>query len=1255
MLKWDGDGDGEGEGEGEFNSEEKIFPVIVFALIELGVAAVPALIILLLLIPIQYKLGLLTSKSSNSVAKTIMSRINLMSEILTAMKLIKFYAWESYFRDRVFWVRRKEMAQLLTSLVLKVWTLCVVFGAPIIIMFGCVLVKDLAYSDDGGVKASTIFTALALFNILRYPLFMLPIAVRATLGVQDSFEQLNQFLLQPELETLQQDDNPLENDPKLRIVLDSADFVYEGYMDPSLRFLTMRVKQGEVVAIVGDVGAGKSSVLGAILGQLRLSVGTRLIRGSMSYVPHDPWLLNATLKENILFGKPLDPKRYQEVLHVCALNRDLPLLSYGDETEIGERGVNLSLGQRQRVSMARAVYSDADIVLLDDPLSAMDPVVGKHIFNECVRKYLKFLSECDSIMVMKDGSCDEQGTYEELIAKDVNLAALIGEYMEIEDPDQIDELISEIRLDPVIDEENDDELESVLVAGSRSAPVSRYHTIQYDGKTDSYTDANAYTISKIIGQNAHTIQNTNINELTISKIIEHRNLTVLGGAGKTRMRGNKINRDMNPTAKAIEKNQLTIHSVNEPDGLSMMAASRSKKQSQAEVDWHVYLKYLRKYTGFTGSALIILGFFIAHGIRIFSDWWLKKTVLITNNSEYGKILGVYGALVALAALGVFIRGVAFAWAVNHKSHALHDRTFGKIMRAPMFYFDVTPIGRILTIFAKHQIFVDEVLTDNALQFFSFLPLVLGTIIFVAVLIPWVLIPAVVLSFLGWILIHVSYDIEERFKLLDATTKAPIFSHLSATLDGLASIRVYNAQSRFDERNLEKIDANNKIVFGMMQVKSWLALYIDFLASIFIYLTAMFVVVLRDTSYINPSNAGLALTNALQLLIFGQIMVRSCRDMIATMSSVQQLLYYRQNIPAERATIIDDNRPPPEWGERGEIEFKHVTLRYNAYGVAVLKNVNFHVRPREKIGIVGKTGSGKSTLLVSLLRIVELEAGQILIDDLDTRTIGLHDLRNKIAIIPQEPVIFAGTIRSNLDPFNLRTDEQIWESLKAVHLTDKVKSMPEKLNTVVQENGKNFSYGQRQLFCIARALLKQTKILVLDEATSAVDSQTDNLIQETIKKNFASHTILMIAHRLNTIMEAERILCLNEGRVVEFDTPLRLLDQPDGFFYQLISRSGPEAAERLRNIAIHNALQHQTNSSLASSNFSPADEGVHSSTVILGAGASESADRFSIHSSGAATGDNASITTPPTPAPHMPPSLGEVFAHHLIHKYSFSSS
>ncbi|CAJ0761611.1 2596_t:CDS:10, partial [Entrophospora sp. SA101] len=385
----------------------------------------------------------LVSNDCNRIAEACVNLHFIWSSALeiTAIKLIKFYAWELYFRDRVSRVRRQEWDHILNGIVVKVWTYCVLFGAPILAMLGCLCVRLLINDDDTELDAHTLFTVLALFYTVRYPLFMLPIAVKTTLEA-----------------------GPINGDPDLRIYIDDADFYYEGTSEPVLKFLSMKVRKGEVIAIVGDVGAGKSSILAAIQGQIKKENGVRKVLGSISYVPHDAWLLNATLKENILFGEDFDSKKYQEVLHCCALNKDLTLLSNKDDTEIGDKGVNLSLGQRQRVSLARAVYSNADIVLLDDPLRFVRQ--SHYLCNKSTTGILKYLPECDRIMVMRDGECFEEGTYEELEKKDVNLASLVGEYMEIEDPDLIDELIGEIRLEPVLDEEMDnepEELQSVVV------------------------------------------------------------------------------------------------------------------------------------------------------------------------------------------------------------------------------------------------------------------------------------------------------------------------------------------------------------------------------------------------------------------------------------------------------------------------------------------------------------------------------------------------------------------------------------------------------------------------------------------------------------------------------------------------------------------------------------------------------------------------------------------------------------------------
>ncbi|KAI8360647.1 P-loop containing nucleoside triphosphate hydrolase protein [Mortierella sp. GBAus27b] len=1259
-----------------WSSALEILVVIVLAFVELRLAAIPALIILVLLFPVQYLLAFYTARINAMATSTTTARIHIMSELLTAIKLIKFYAWESYFRDRVNRVREKEMREFRHSMYLKIASIAVVFTAPVLTTLSCICVYELTdvRRSPNTIRATVVFTILSLFNTLRFPLMMLPVAVKTSLAALLSFDRIDGFLRLPEVEpllhntatgpvhSLGSDDSRSAavvadglvmngahgtGDQKemerlalrreiasLRIYIKDADFGWPGSTEsnPTLKFISMSVKPGDLVAIVGDVGSGKSSTLAAIMGQIKLRAGDREVHGSLAYVPHDAWLVNATLKENILFGSPFNRDKYNDILRVCALTRDLTLLSAGDDTEIGERGINLSQGQRQRVSLARAVYSDADIILLDDPLSGMDAQVGKHIFQECIKGYLddktviyvtnqlQHLVNCDHIIVMKNGSVEAQGTFSELMAKDVNLARVVEESMEIEDPDQIQELMSEIRLgtaddtdsappsNPPISEkaagksraslkrspssristsgsvDEGEELNSISVHGRSSVRGNRVGSSTQPtmlpprplsgsglGTSNNYTATNEQTIHRLRELNAHTIQNQMINEQTISKMIERNQMTILGSGPRQRVSPAPANREENAMARAVERNQLTIHSLTGREGGSSGRDERldlgyGVKSRGVVPGWSVAKAYLRKGTGMGMSMAVAMAFLITHALRIFSDYWLRFTVGPDNHTEFRYYLTIYGGLIAGVVIGTYARSFFLSLVIFKKSVAYHDRLFRKILRAPMSYYDVTPLARILNAFARHLYVVDETLPDSILQIMQYLPLVIGAAILVVLMVPWSLIAVVAILVVVWFLVHYSSFTDERLKAMEAATKGPIFAHMAATLDGLPSIRVYGAEKRFDMFNLYKIDDNHKALFAMMQVRSWLALYLDLAAAVFVLITAMFVVYFHRDGSLDAAEVGLAVTNALQLMVFGQWSVRMASEIKSTKESVCQLELYGMNIPAEEPDHIPETQPPADWPSRGEIEFRKVVLRYQNYGVAVLKKVSFIVRPCEKIGVVGKMGSGKTTLLISLLRVVEAAEGKIFIDDVDLREIGLHDLRSKIAIIPQEPVLFVGTIRSNLDPFHRRSDEEIWAALDAVHLSDNIKqNMPLKLETPIIENGRNFSLGQRQLFCIARAILFQSRILVLDEATSAVDLQTDLLIQETIKKNFAHCTVLMIAHRLNTIIECDKILVMEDGRVVEFEHPAKLIENEDGYFHNLVSQSGNDSVARLKTM------------------------------------------------------------------------------------------
>ncbi|KAL1919902.1 uncharacterized protein VTP21DRAFT_1834 [Calcarisporiella thermophila] len=1160
-----------------------IIIALVLAFLEIRVAALPALIVIVLLIVFQFIFARLLTYIQVQMSTATTQRIHLMSELLTAMRLIKFFAWEPYFRDRVRKVRAKELRWLNWSLRVKGITFATVFMVPVLCALAAFCILGLVSFD--AMRPSTVFIALALFNSFRYPLIIFPMAVRTTLGALTSFSELDDFLRQEGVADL--DDTTLgeieENTPpgkgKLRVYFDNVDIQWDGTSKPSVAFFSMRLREGELCAIVGDVGAGKSSVLAAIMGQNRITAGTRRVYGRIAYVPHDAYLLNLTLRQNILFGAPFDPERYREVIRVCALKKDIEGLGQGDETEIGDRGVNLTLGQRQRVSLARAVYSNADIILLDDVLSSMDAHVGKYIFNKCIKEYLKnkavvfvtnqlqYLSHCDYVLYMKDGSLEDEGTYDELCAKDVNFAALAGDSAEIEDlDDQIEDSGGDFLKPQAEDEETLSSAPESLA--HRSPTLSSQPMIP----NSIVQNADVKDMSQPVSHEAHGDDQLNAlastqppPEIALTQMMERGSIIV----EPSQLPQSPGANEMSAAQRTIERNQLTIHSLSGQEGVLSAAIDPEtglvvlKRQKRIRTGWPVVWWFICKNPGATFSLSVIVLFFVVQAVRIVSDWWLKFSVAGPITVQY--FLGVYGGMVAAILLGAFVRYSLYTAVMVRKSAALHDRIFKRILRAPMSYFDITPLARILSVFARHQNTVDDVLTDAALQTLHVLPIVVGAVILVCVVVPFAFGPVIVLIGLMWLLMIFSVDTESRLKELDADSKGPIFSLLSVTLEGLHTIRVYHAESSFDARNLDRIDTNHRALFGLMQVKAWLYLYLDFLASLFVYISALFLVVFQRQFgwwQVDAATAGLALTNALQILLFGQRVLRHLQDAQLAMESVEQLSYYGKNIPIEQPHVIEDSGIPEDWPQKGEIEYKEVTLRYQRYGHAVLKKVSFHIQPKEKVVIVGKAGSGKTTLLISLLRIVEASEGQILIDDVDIRNAGLRNLRNVIAVIPQEPVLFSGTIRSNLDPFHQCDDQTIWSALKSVHLDEKIRSMPQKIDTPVVDNGRTFSLGQRQLFCIARAILVKSRIVVFDEATSAVDLHTDAIIRETIRKNFKDHTVLMIARRLNTIIEADKILVMDDGKVAEFDTPARLLAHSRGRFNQLL---GHELAEKLKNM------------------------------------------------------------------------------------------
>lgn len=1170
--------------------------ILIIVIVEIRESAVPAIVLVILLLPVQYYLGKMTSNIQQENTAVTTERVHLMSEVLTAVKLIKFYAWEVPFSSRISEIRLKEVRLAYRSMFVKSVNFAVVFAIPVLCSMFCLLM----YAKLGNpITATLVFTILSVLNTLRYPFLMLPMAVKSTAGARISINRVKEFLLLNEIEPVVRKPAP-ESDPDCVFEIKNGQFTWEGDDKPTLEEINLKLKRGQVLAVIGDVGSGKSSLVAALLGQIKQTGGDMKMYASTSYVPQEAWLLNCSLRDNILFGSKYESSRYKEVIHVCALERDLTLLIAGDQTEIGERGSNLSGGQRQRSSLARAVYSDQDIILLDDPLSAVDQNVGRHIFEKCIKGFLQekgnkavvlvthqlqYLQQCDYVCMVKNGRVEKFGVYDELYSKDEEFKQMMDNHVASgEEGDEVDDPTAKVEVPAV-------EVEKAVAAATSPVDVKVSSPVDDAIEMKKLNQSTVRSINDIAAANSLSVQDRSqltvrsvkfleqMNDKTISSIVERNQLSVVAGGDNT-----------HDISKIIARNENTIHSMVEATGMrrdsssdddldddkvGKVAAPKLVKDdtSADRIGAINYKQYFQAGHGTMITTGIIVFFFVVHGVRIGSDYWLRLWIPNSLNITESKdefYLGLYGLFVAIFTVGVLFRGIFYSKEAASKTTELHDNMFTRIMRAPQSFFDTTPMARILSAFAKHQFQVDETMPDAAMQALQYIPLAIGAMLLIAIIVLWNWGPVIFLTIIGIALVWWSSPAEKKLKQLEAITKPPVYGHLATSIEGLFSIRAYNAQKRFDDMNLARLDTNHEALFGMLITKSWIAFNIDVLTSLMIYFTALFIVLFRE-DYDQASlgsTAGLALSNALQLLVFLQWSVRMLGDVQGQISSVGQLHYYGSEAVAQEApAVIPDNRPAESWPHEGTIEFKDIVLRYQKpFGVPVLKKVSFKISPREKVGIVGRTGSGKSTLLVSLLRIVEADEGSITIDGMDVSKIGLKDLRTKVAIIPQEPVLFVGTIRTNLDPFNLSTDEEIWKALEQVHLADRIRSLSLKLEAPVIENGKNYSLGQRQLFCICRAILSKTQILVLDEASSSLDLHTDNLIQETIKKCFADLTVLTIAHRLNTIIEADKVLLMEGGVLQEFDEPIKLLRNPESEFAKLVAHTGEAATRKLVEMA-----------------------------------------------------------------------------------------
>ncbi|KAF9108264.1 hypothetical protein BGX29_001994 [Mortierella sp. GBA35] len=1051
-------------------------------------------------------------------------RMRLMNEILAGIKIVKLYGWEDSFKQRVTTYRDQELVNLRFFGKLQVFMSTMFQSLPMVAS----LISFSVYATAGGpdfgpgeITPQRIFVAISLFGLLAKPIGLTAGMMNESASALVSTRRIEKFLLAEEIsgsntELIRQ----MPDDPNVPIV-EIKDGVFawdpEGHegdseakakankesahedkdaleekaaskkdRGPTLTNINLEFKRGELAAVVGRVGQGKSSLLNAIIGDMYKHQGSVRVYGRIAYVPQQAWILNATVRDNILFGNTFDQAQYDIVLMACGLLPDIAMLPAGDMTEIGERGINLSGGQKQRVSLARAAYDDADLYLLDDPLSAVDAHVAQHLWKSLlgpngllkdktrvlVTHAVQFLGDTNRIVVLKDGQVSETGQYQELMDARQAFYQLIKEYS-----------------------------------------VNHHHKKRKENEGIAEDDA-----------------------------------------------------ELETDDSTQDGDEAEPEAVFVKDDKGELVAE--EQMAVGGVLGHVYIKYI-KAASYKYALTVVAMHGIVQAIQIGSNVWLKFWV---TNSASGSLtlsgyLGIYAAfIVAFVVLSAIVTYFAMVLAIVRAARRLHERLLDRVLRLPMSFFDITPLGRIVNRFSSDVLSVDEMIPWNVFHTVICTFSVLATIIVIAMNTP-IFLAVVPFLVIIYAFVQVYYIRSSRsLKRIDSVSKSPIYQHFSETLTGVTTIRALAADKRFVAENAAKADVSANAYFVWIVTNRWLQIRLECLGSVIVLAAALF----ADIVWL----------------------VSALCDLQNNFVSVERIEEYADKNP--EAPAQTDVVLPKDWPE-GKIEFRNYSTRYREGLDLVIKNVAFTVQPTEKIGIVGRTGAGKSSLTLALFRIIEAanshwakashngvdmdadlnkkdpaaavgagelekvqvdeDGGSIWIDGVDISTVGLKDLRQHLAIIPQEPILFVGTVRDNLDPFEEMQDADLWEALERAHLKDHIASLEGGLSFKVSQNGDNFSVGQRSLICLARALLRKTKILVLDEATAAVDVETDELIQKTIRSEFKDRTILTIAHRIKTVMDSDKILVLEKGCVEEFEAPAVLLQRPDSLFYSLAHQAG----------------------------------------------------------------------------------------------------
>lgn len=1096
-------------------------------------------------------LGTLLFQFRTQAMKGTDMRVGYMKEVLTNLKMIKFYSWEIPYFKAIKETREREMHSLLKMAVTRGVIISVAISLTTISSLAAILVLY-ATALPSKRNPASIFSSVALFNLLASTFIMMPLALSAVVDAVIGMKRCSLYLASEEIppkvdeglsleekvavsvtngsfewevfdiETDDEDDKTtekrkaqekadkkaakkeakrkkkeqkkkteveedlekLDDDSDAKSAKEKSLFVIED--------INFSIRKGEFVAITGSIGSGKTSLLHAIDGTMKKNSGS--VQSSASLITCGvPWIQNATFQENITFGLPFDEAWYKQVIYACSLESDLDILPAGDQTEIGERGITLSGGQKARVSLARAVYANAEIILLDDVLSAVDSKVGKHIMTQCIEGLLKnktrilathqlsLISSAERVFVLNGDGTLSVGTLAELQQSNKAFADLMEHTKGTK-------------------EESDDA------------------EIEEDEKVMSQRQLSQKTLESHEDEEKHYDY-----------------------------------REKDKDGRLVEEEFKSVNAISFDVFKKYMATAASG----FKFGWIIPVAL---------SFTVLAVFF-----DVFTNTWLSFWVGYKFNRSDHFYIAVYAVFASLAVGMLVLHFAVLIWLTNRLARILNIEAAKGVLFIPTSYLDTTPMGRIINRFTKDTDVLDNEVGDKMAVIAFSASVVCAILIMCIIYLPWfaLAVPILVLAFVA---LAGFYQASGReIKRLEAVQRSKVYNNFNETLTGMETIKAYNKESMFLNKNIDNINKMNEAYYITVANQRWLEITLSILGT-GVALIVSFLCVFR-VFHISASSVGLLLSFVLEISNMVSMLVQMYTEVEQDMNSAERIIEYAVDLPQEPAYLISETTPRPSWPEDGTIRFENVSLSYRPGLPVVLKNMNADIRPHEKIGICGRTGAGKSSIMVALFRIVELSTGKIEIDGIDILNLGLNNLRSKLSIIPQDPVLFKGTIRKNLDPFGEKTDDELWETLRRARIIDKseidtVKRQTAEsedmhkfhLDQTVENDGENFSLGEKQLVAFARALVRGSKVLILDEATSSVDYATDSKIQSAIAQEFADCTILCIAHRLKTIVNYDRIMVLDKGQITEFDTPWNLYISSQSTFRLMCDKSGIDASD-----------------------------------------------------------------------------------------------